>query len=57
MATVRIDLETGNGSFQVELDTLETNGEAWGADKSHLDALVDEAVRRLKRAYTATSTQ
>ena len=52
---VRITLHTGNGDYEVSLEGSETNGEAWGADKSHLDAMVDEAVRRLKRSYTPVS--
>jgi hypothetical protein len=51
VATVDLRLNTGNGDFYVTLDGHETNGQAWGSDKSHLDALVDEAVRRIKRAY------
>ena len=52
MATVRISLETGSGDFKVELSTSETLGEAFGSSRKHLDNLVDEAVRRIKRAYT-----
>lgn len=52
MATVRITLSTGNGDFEVTLDGHETNGQAWGSDKTYLNELVDEAVIRIKRAYT-----
>jgi hypothetical protein len=52
MATIRITLSTGNGDFEIDLNGHETNGQAWGSDKSYLDELVDEAVIRLKRAYT-----
>ena len=54
MATVVIRLSTGNGDFDISLEAFETNGDAWGADKGYLDALVDEAVRRVKRAYGST---
>jgi hypothetical protein len=55
MAAVRITLSTGNGDFAIDLDCPETNGQAWGNDKAHLDRLVDEAVIRLKRAYKETT--
>lgn len=55
MADISITLRTGNGDYNIELDTYESNYEAWQASKEHLDALVDEAVKRLKRAYTPAS--
>jgi len=52
MADVTITLRTGNGDFSVDLERPEIMREAFGADKTHLDRLVDEAVIRIKRAYT-----
>lgn len=57
MASVRITLSTGDGDYEVDLSRPETNGQAWGRDKSYLDNLVDEAVIRLKRAYTPTPAE
>jgi hypothetical protein len=52
MARVQINVElAGGGNYEVTLDRAELNKEAWGSDKSHVDALVDEAVTRIKRAY------
>lgn len=52
MASVSINVHTGNGDYSVNLDLPETMGEAYGPDKSRLNQLVDEAVARVKRAYT-----
>jgi hypothetical protein len=55
MATVRISVSTGSGDYEVTHDMPETNGEAWGSDKTHIDALLDHSVREIKRAYTGES--
>jgi len=52
MASVSITVRTGNGDYSVNLDLPETMREAFGPDKSRLDRLVDEAVSKIKRAYT-----
>lgn len=52
MADVRITLRTGDGEYEIELSHRESWGQSVGDDKRHLDNLVDEAVKRLKRAYT-----
>lgn len=58
MASVRISVElAGGGNFEVSMDRPEMNKEAWGRDKSHVDALVDEAVARIKRAYNNPDTE
>lgn len=49
---MRISLETGSGDYEVSYELPETNVEVWGEDKSHLDAMIDRAVARIKRAYT-----
>jgi len=57
MATVNISIYSGGGDFEVSFDYPESNGQAWGADKSHLDQMVNEAVARIKRAYTPESSE
>lgn len=55
MASVRITVEMAKGDFSISMDCLETNGQAFGADMTHIDRTVDEAVARVKRAYWPTS--
>ncbi|ANP74520.1 hypothetical protein [Cryobacterium arcticum] len=52
MARVTINLDTKDGDFSINLDWPEVM--RWGEDNDvpRLDRLVDEAVTRLKRAYT-----
>lgn len=52
MASVSITVHTGSSDYSVDLEMSETMKEAFGSDKSRLDQLVDEAVKRIKRAYT-----
>ena len=57
MATVNISIYSGGGDFDVTLEYPESNGQAWGADKSHLDRMVNEAAARIKRAYTPETSE
>lgn len=56
MASVSIDVSTGNGDYRVHLDLHETMREAFGSDKSRLDRLLDEAVAKMKRAYASEAS-
>lgn len=49
---VRISVDIGIGDYEVSLDWPETNGEAWGSDREHVNRMVDTAVTQIKRAYT-----
>ena len=57
MASVRISLSSQDGEYEISVEGPERNGQAWFGDKPHLghksylDALVDEAVKRVQRAY------
>ena len=49
MARIRISIDTRDGDFEVSLDALERPGRE--IDTATLDALVDKAVVRIRRAY------
>ena len=57
MATVQISVTTGQRDYSVRLDYDETNAEAWGRDKSHIDKVVAAAVADIQRAYTQPAPQ
>lgn len=49
MARIMINIETRDGEFEVIMDGLENPGR--GIDVTGIDAMVDEAVKRIRRAY------
>ena len=52
MARVRINISMGVGDdYEVDLTYPETNGQAWGHDKTYVNDLLDRAVAQIKRAY------
>ena len=52
MASVNITVDVGNKHYSIDLEAAETNGQVWGGDTTTADRILDEAVTRLKRAYS-----
>ena len=53
MARVTVSVSISAGDYEVEIPFPEVNHQAWGSQRDYVDNVLDEAVRRIKRAYNA----